>query len=62
MHKDRPWPFNVDLSALDTGSLTNIINDIETHLPLMDSEADVSELMKVKAFFEQELMAARRLH
>jgi hypothetical protein len=62
MRNDRQWPFNVDLSTLDTGSITNILNDIESHLPLMESKADIGELMKVKALFEKELMLARRLH
>ncbi len=62
MTKDKNFPFNLDLSVLDTGSITNILNDIEHHLPLMDSEGDVSQLMKVKAFFEDELKLASRLH
>ena len=56
------WPFDVDISALDTGSITNILNDIENHLPLMETDDDVSELLKVKELFEKELMVARRLH
>ena len=59
---DQLLPFDVDLSALDTGSITNILTDIENHLPLMETEDDVSELMKVKEMFEKELMVARRLH
>ncbi|MFM1896209.1 MAG: hypothetical protein RLZZ385_1283 [Pseudomonadota bacterium] len=62
MRKEKLWPFDVDLSAMDTGSITNSLNDIEIHLPLMETEADISELMKVKEFFEKELMVARRLH
>jgi len=62
MTKDKNFPFNLDLSALDTGSITNILNDIEHHLPLMDCEGDVSQLMEVKAFFESELKIASRLH
>jgi hypothetical protein len=62
MTKDKNFPFNLDLSVLDTGSITNILNDIEHHLPLMDCEGDVSQLMKVKAFFEDELKLASRLH
>ena len=62
MRKDRLWPFDVDLTSLDTGSITNILNDIEVHLPLMETEADICELMKVKEYFERELMVARRLH
>lgn len=56
------WPFDVDLSALDTGSITNIILDIENHLPLLKSEGDMKELLRVKKLFEEELMEARRLH
>ncbi|MBT8146596.1 MAG: hypothetical protein KJN90_07060 [Gammaproteobacteria bacterium] len=56
------WPFEVDLSSLDTGSITNILTDIEQHLPLMETEDDVSELLKVKELFEKELMVAHRLH
>ncbi len=59
---DDLWPFEVDLSALDTGSITNILADIEQHLPLMETEDDVSELLKVKELFEKELMVAHRLH
>jgi len=62
MTKDKNFPFNLDLSALDTGSITNILNDIEQHLPLMDSEGDISQLMEVKDFFESELKIASRLH
>lgn len=62
MTNDQLWPFNVDLSSMDTGSITNILNDIEVHLPLMETESDVSELLKVKEMFEKELMVARRLH
>lgn len=56
------WPYDVDLSALDTPSITNIILDIENHLPLMACEGDVGELMRVKELFEEELKNARRLH
>lgn len=56
------WPFDEDLSALDTGSITNILTDIENHLPLIESERDQAELLRVKALFENELMEARRLH
>ena len=59
---DELWPFEVDLSSLDTGSITNILTDIEQHLPLMETEDDVSELLKVKEMFEKELMVAHRLH
>ena len=62
MNFDKLWPFEVDLSALDTGSITNILADIEQHLPLMETDDDVSELLKVKEMFEKELMVAHRLH
>ncbi|MBC52877.1 MAG: hypothetical protein CMQ34_03485 [Gammaproteobacteria bacterium] len=60
--QDVNWPFDVDLSALDTGSITNIILDIENHLPLLKSEGDMKELLRVKKLFEEELMESRRLH
>jgi|GEM_PF-1137157 hypothetical protein len=60
--QDMTWPFDVDLSALDTGSITNIILDIENHLPLLKSEGDMKELLRVKKLFEEELMESRRLH
>ncbi len=56
------WPFEVDLSLLDTSSITNILADIEQHLPLMETDDDVSELLKVKEIFEKELMVSHRLH
>jgi len=62
MSKESKFPFDLDLTTLDTGSITNILNDIELHLPLMESEGDFSQLMQVKAFFEDELKAVRRLH
>jgi len=62
MPGDTPWPFDVDISTLDTSSITNIILDIENHLSLLDSETDLLELLRVKKLFEDELMAARRLH
>lgn len=62
MVKETKFTFDLDLSTLDTGSITNILNDIEQHLPLMESEGDLSQLLQVKAFFEQELKAANRLH
>ena len=62
MNFDKLWPFEVDLSALDTGRITNILTDIEQHLPLMETDDDVSELLKVKEMFEKELMVAHRLH
>jgi hypothetical protein len=62
MAKEQKFPFNLDLSVLDTGSITNILNDIEYHMPLMDSEGEVSELKQVKEFFEDELKLSWRLH
>ncbi|MDP6414193.1 MAG: hypothetical protein QGG54_04055 [Gammaproteobacteria bacterium] len=38
MAKESKFPYDLDLSSLDTGSITNILNDIEQHLPLMESE------------------------
>ena len=52
----------MDLSTLDTGSITNILNDIESHLPHMESAGGLNELLRVKKLFENELMSARRLH
>jgi hypothetical protein len=62
MRQNSTWPFDVDLSALDTGSITNLIQDIENHLPLLTSEGDMQELLRVKRLFEEELMETRRLH
>ena len=62
MTKDIKFPFDLDLSALDTGSITNILSDIEQHMPLMESEGDRSQLLLVKEFFEEELKDVRRLH
>lgn len=62
MLNNAEWPYDVDLSALDTPSITNILLDIENHLPLMASEGDLGELMRVKRLFEEELMNVRRLH
>ena len=62
MSNQSKFPFDLDLSTLDTGSITNILNDIELHLPLMKSDGDLSQLLQVKAFFEQELQIFRRLH
>ncbi|HIF76020.1 MAG TPA: hypothetical protein EYG31_10255 [Porticoccaceae bacterium] len=62
MAKESDFPFDLDLSTLDTGSITNILNDIEQHLPLMESEGDISQLLQVKKFFEKELKESRRLH
>ena len=62
MAKESKFPFDLDLSTLDTGSITNILNDIEQHLPLMESDGDLSQLLQVKAFFEKELKEFRRLH
>ena len=55
-------PFSLDLSGLDTGSVTNILNDIESHLPMMENEGDLSQLLRVKEFVERELRHTRRLH
>ncbi len=60
--KEPAWPFDMDLSTLDTGSITNILNDIESHLPHMESQGGLNELLRVKKLFETELMSARRLH
>ncbi len=60
--KEAKFPFDLDLSTLDTGSITNILNDIEQHLPLMESEGDLTQLLEVKNFFEEELKISRRLH
>ena len=62
MAKELDFPFDLDLSTLDTGSITNILKDIEQHLPLMESEGDISQLLQVKKFFEKELKESRRLH
>ena len=62
MAKETKSPFDLDLSNLDTGSITNILNDIEQHMPLMEDEGDRSQLLQVKKFFEEELKAAKRLH
>jgi len=62
MIHDSILPFDVDLSLLDTGSITNILNDIESHLPLMETAGERSQLLQVMHFFEKELMTARRLH
>ena len=61
-NRTESFPFNLDLSNLDTGSITNILNDIEQHLPLMESEGYLCQLLKVKAFFEDELKVSHRLH
>ena len=62
MSKESNFPFDLDLSTLDTSSITNILNDIEWHLPLMENEGDLSQLLQVKEFFEKELQIDRRLH
>ena len=62
MSKESKFPFDLDLSTLDTSSITNILNDIEWHLPLMKNEGDLSQLLQVKEFFEKELQIDRRLH
>ncbi len=62
MSKELKFPFDLDLSTLDTASITNILSDIEWHLPLMEDEGDLSQLLQVKEFFEKELKTVRRLH
>ena len=62
MVKELSFPFYLDLATLDTGSITNILNDIEIHLPLMESESDLTQLLQVKELFEKELMVDRRRH
>lgn len=62
MNNNAAWPFDVDLSALDTSSITNILTDIENHLLLLESESALNELLRVKTLFENELMETRRLH
>lgn len=62
MNKNSVWPFDMDLSRLDTGSITNLLTDIESHLPRLESTSGVSELLRVKKIFESELMSPRRLH
>jgi uncharacterized protein YktA (UPF0223 family) len=62
MTKETKFPFDLDLSTLDTGSITNILNDIEQHMPLMESENDKTQLLQVKEFFEEELKLVKRLH
>ena len=62
MAKDTKFPFDLDLSNLDTGSITNILNDIDQHMPFMESERDKMQLLQVKKFFEEELKMVNRLH
>ena len=62
MTKETKFPFDLDPSTLDTGSITNILNDIEQHMPLMESEKDKTQLLQVKEFFEEELKLVKRLH
>lgn len=62
LHQETTWPFDMDISTLDTSSITNIILDIENHLSLLNSETELLELLRVKKLFEDELMATRRLH
>ena len=62
MAKAIKFPFNLDISGLDTGSITNILNDIESHLTVMEDEGDLAQLLRVKEFFERELKEAHRLH
>ena len=40
MAKGSKFPFDLDLSTLDTGSITNILNDIDQHMPFMENERD----------------------
>lgn len=53
---------DLDLSQLDTGSITNILNDIDTRLPMLHDEGDLSQMLQVKDIFERELKHPRRLH
>ncbi len=62
INKNSAWPFDMDLSGLDTASITNILTDIENHLPRLESSYGVSELLRVKKIFENELMSPHRLH
>lgn len=62
LHEKPSWPFDMDLSSLDTGSITNILTDIENHMPLIASEGGMSELLRIKKLFEAELMSSHRLH
>ncbi|MCB1666331.1 MAG: hypothetical protein H7A05_10395 [Pseudomonadales bacterium] len=62
MNKLPAWPFDMDLSTLDTGSITNILTDIENHLPHIESTVGMNELLRVKTLFENELKSAHRLH
>lgn len=62
MSEESKFPFDLDLSTLDTSSITNILNDIEWQLPLMENEGDLSQLLQVKEFFKKELQVDRRLH
>ncbi len=62
MSKESNFPFDLNLSTLDTSSIINILNDIEMHMPHVESDGDMSRLLQVKAFFESELKMERRLH
>ncbi len=62
INKNSAWPFDMDLSSLDTASITNILTDIESHLPRLESSYGLSELLRVKKLFESELMSPHRLH
>ena len=53
---------DIDLSGLDTGSLTNTLNDIDSRLPRLADAADLSQMLQVKDIFERELRQPRRLH
>ena len=62
MAKGSKFPFDLDLSTLDTGSITNILNDTDQHMPFMENERDRIQLVQVKEFFEEELKLVNRLH
>ena len=62
MAKGSKFPFDLDLSTLDTGSITNILNDIDQHMPFMENERDRIQLVQVKEFFEEELKLVNRRH
>ena len=38
MAKDMKFPFDLDISSLDTGSITNILNDIDRALSVNEDE------------------------
>ena len=53
---------DLDLSGLDTASITNILNDIDTRLPMLSDAGDLKQMLQVKDIFEGELKDPRRLH